>query len=154
MEKWLWGKELWEVMLDGEDVPADSVERLSIRNFLKSDQYSKKMDGLFDQFDTDHSGTLDEEQLNKLLHAVHAALSGEKIFEKAPKVNVDLENKMKEDVHSNLKNVAVDKETFSGIAKMMVANMLHGMAQDGADLSQYQTTQEVAPSAVVIEELK
>lgn len=60
MEKYVYGKELWQAYLDGEGIQVDDPVRVFCQKFFGSERFLERVGGLFDQFDADDSGKLDK----------------------------------------------------------------------------------------------
>eukprot|EP00242_Pyramimonas_sp_CCMP2087_P015869 CAMPEP_0198210410 /NCGR_PEP_ID=MMETSP1445-20131203/20092_1 /TAXON_ID=36898 /ORGANISM="Pyramimonas sp., Strain CCMP2087" /LENGTH=218 /DNA_ID=CAMNT_0043884471 /DNA_START=489 /DNA_END=1145 /DNA_ORIENTATION=+ len=154
IEKYIYGKEVWEVYLDSEGVPQDDKARLFSRDFFATEVFLTRIEALFDQFDHDNSGILKRDQLVEMMTSLNAAMNetlmsmhGQKY--KTTQADYDqmqeTYKQMFEDKHAQL-----DRDTFLALAKIMTAQVVLQATMSGVDVFSYTMR---PPTTVIIEEI-
>uniref|UniRef100_A0A7S0MWA9 EF-hand domain-containing protein n=1 Tax=Pyramimonas obovata TaxID=1411642 RepID=A0A7S0MWA9_9CHLO len=155
IEKYIYGKELWEVYMDQEGVPQDDTARLFCRDFFKTETFLTRIESLFDQFDMDNSGVLKRDQLVDMMTSLNAAMNetlmsmhGAKY--KTTQADYDAMQQTYKQMFDD-KHAQLDRETFLALAKIMTAQVVLQATMSGVDVFNYTMR---PPTTVVIEEIE
>lgn len=158
IEKFVYGKELWQAFLDGEGCGPEDPARGYCEAFFASARFSERIDKLFDQYDTDGSGKLDRDEVVEMLSGLSTALVatmsgvGPEIVENSAEKEKIREAyvKMFED-----KKLELDRQTFLALAKLITAQLVLSASASQPDTfyKQSASMHQQEKSTVKIEEL-
>lgn len=158
IEKFVYGKELWQAFLDGEGCGPDDPARGYCDAFFSSDRFKERIDKLFDQYDIDGSGKLDRDEVVEMLSGLSTALVatmsgvGPEIVE-----NSEEKEKIKEAYVKMFedKKLELDRQTFFALAKLITAQLVlsASAAQPNTFYQQEASIHHDTKSSVKIEEL-
>lgn len=127
IERFVYGKELWQAFLDGEGCGPDDPARAYCEGFFASTRFQEKIDHLFDQYDVDQSGKLDRDEVVELLSGLSTALVAT-MSGMGPDIVENSEDKEKiKQAYVQMfedKSLELDRGTFYALAKLITAQLI------------------------------
>lgn len=156
IERFVYGKELWQAFLDGEGCGPDDPARAYCDAFFASTRFQERINVLFDQYDIDKSGKLDRDEVVEMLSGLSTALVAT-MSGMGPDIVENSEDKEKiKQAYVKMfedKSLELDRGTFYALAKLITAQLILSASVNMPDTFIQRAQDADRVSTVTIEEL-
>mmetsp|Transcript_12747 Transcript_12747/g.24191 ORF Transcript_12747/g.24191 Transcript_12747/m.24191 type:complete len:251 (+) Transcript_12747:106-858(+) len=155
IERYVYGKELWQAFLDGEGCGPEDPAREYCNKFFDSPRFKVRVNGLFDKYDADKSGKLDRDEVVEMLASLSTSLMSA-LTGTGPEILQTSEDheKIKQAYQKMFqdKQLQLDRSTFTALSKLIVAQLILSASINLPNDFRH-AQEEPTASFVVIEEL-